>query len=299
VTSRPDNIFITPEGEPILIDFGAARRRAAGETQKYSGLSVVKDGYSPHELYVAGVNSGPWSDIYSLAASLYHAIAGRAPENCQARLAALAEKRPDPCRPLAGRIAGYPAGFLESIDRAMAVIPAGRFQTAADWQGALPQPEPKDRKVVLLRRLVPSDPPVQTPPAVPVQPSHPVRPSRTFLRGHDIDISGLRRISGFVGAWLFDSATGHLLAAEQEDRLRDPEPVIAAALGLGRANLRAVECVDDSLDDVLVTLGRRVYLIRPVRKAPKLFLCAVMDFELANPGLARVQLRRVEQSISF
>jgi serine/threonine protein kinase len=297
----PDNIFLTHEGEPILIDFGAARRSAAGEAQKYSGLSVVKDGYSPHEMYAAGGNQGPWSDIYSLAASLYHAITGQAPENCQSRLAALAEKRPDPCRPLAGRVPGYPAGFLDSIDRAMAVVAGARFQSAAEWQRALPQPEPKDRKVVLLRRLVPTaaiaEAPAHraTPEARPVP--QPVRPRRTFLRGNEADISGLRRISGFIGAWLVDSATGHVLAAEQDERQHDHEAVMAAAVGLGRANLRAMELVDDSVEDILVTLGRRVHLIRPMAQSSKAFLCVAMESESANPGLARVQLRRVEQSI--
>jgi serine/threonine protein kinase len=293
----PDNIFVTPDGEPILIDFGAARRSAAGEAQKYSGLSVVKDGYSPHELYSAGGNSGPWSDIYALAASLYHAISGQAPVNCQMRLSALAEKRPDPCRPLAGRVAGYPAGFLESIDRAMAVVPAARFQTAEAWQRALPQPDPQDRKVVLLRRLVPVGTPAAPQPAPTEASPMPVRPRRTFLRGNAADISGLRRVSGFAGAWLVDSATGHVLAVEQGELDPDQEAAMAAAVGLGRANLRAMELVDDRIDDILVTLGRRVLLFRPLPQSPKVFLCVAMDGDSANPGLARVQLRRIAQSI--
>lgn len=297
----PDNIFVTPDGEPILIDFGAARRSAAGEAQKYSGLSVVKDGYSPHELYAAGGNSGPWSDIYSLAASLYHAITGSAPENCQSRLSAKAEKRPDPCRPLAGRVAGYPAGFLESIDRAMAVIPAARFQQAEEWQRVLPQPEAKDRKVVLLRRLVPTGAAAEVAARAPVPAARPaplpIRPRRTFLRGTEADLSGLRRVSGFVGAWLVDSATGHVLAAEQDEASHDHEAVMAAAVGLGRAHLRAMDLVDDSVEDILVTLGRSVLLIRPLPQSPKAFLCVTMDGETANPGLARVQLRRVALSV--
>lgn len=297
----PDNIFVTPDGEPILIDFGAARRSAAGEAQKYSGLSVVKDGYSPHELYAAGGNSGPWSDIYSLAASLYHAITGSAPENCQSRLSAKAEKRPDPCRPLAGRVAGYPAGFLESIDRAMAVIPAARFQQAEEWQRVLPQPETKDRKVVLLRRLVPTGAAAEVAARAPVPAARPaplpIRPRRTFLRGNEADLSGLRRVSGFVGAWLVDSATGHVLAAEQDEASHDHEAVMAAAVGLGRAHLRAMDLVDDSVEDILVTLGRSVLLIRPLPQSPKAFLCVTMDGETANPGLARVQLRRVALSV--
>ncbi|MFO1202010.1 MAG: serine/threonine-protein kinase [Tabrizicola sp.] len=303
----PDNIFINQDGEPILIDFGAARRSAQGEAQKYSGLSVVKDGYSPHELYAAGGNSGAWSDIYSLAASLYHAISGAAPENCQTRLAAMAEKRPDPCKPLAGRFAGYPAGFLESIDRAMAVVPAKRFQTAADWQAVLPQPDArKDRKVVLLRRVVPvavpqDVAPVRTAPkpsqavTVPV----PVRPRRPTTRGTDIDISGLARITGFVGGWLVDSETGFVLATEGDATDPAQDAVLAAAVGIAKANLRALDAckVEDRVEDILVSLGRRVHLIRPLEAASKVVLCVALDSETANPGLARVQVRRVEQSV--
>jgi hypothetical protein len=290
----PDNIFLNSDGEPILIDFGAARRSAVGEAQKYSGLSVVKDGYSPHELYTAGGHSGPWSDIYSLAASLYHAIAGHPPENCQIRLAAMAEKRPDPCRPLAGRVTGYPAGYLESIDRAMAVVPAARFQTAADWQRALPQPDTKDRKVVLLRRIVPtagSEGPVgATAP-------QPVRPRRSFLRGIGVDISGLKRIGGFVGAWLVDGSTGHVLAAECDETAGHLQTTMATAVSVGRANLRALDGSADPVDDILVTLGRQVLIIRPLPAVPNCFLSVVMEGDQANPGLARVQLRRVGQTI--
>ncbi len=291
----PDNIFLNDVGEPILIDFGAARRSAAGEAQKHSGLSVVKDGYSPHELYTPGGNSGPWSDIYSLAASLYHAITGRAPENCQNRLAALAEKRPDPCQPLAGRMPGYPAGFLESIDRAMAVVPARRFQSAADWQKALPQAEAKDRKVVLLRRLVPGG--VSVDPVVRPATPQPIRPRRPFGRGNEIDISGLRRVGGFLGGWLVDGSTGSVLAAEGDAGDPAHAAAMAASVGLGRANLRVLEGVEDKVDDIVVTLGQRVHLIRPLAQAPGTFLCVAMAADTANPGLARVQLRRVEQSI--
>ncbi len=53
--------------------------------------------------------------------------------NGQARLAALAEERPDPYIPLTGRFAGYPAGYLEAIDSAMSALPKQRVQTAANW----------------------------------------------------------------------------------------------------------------------------------------------------------------------
>ncbi|MCX8509090.1 MAG: serine/threonine-protein kinase, partial [Rhodobacteraceae bacterium] len=129
----PDNILISKTGEPILIDFGAAREQASKKSRALTALRVVKDGYSPQEFYIAGSEQGPWSDLYALGASLYHLISGNAPVNAQARLAALAENREDPHRPLVGRFEGYPPKFLEAIDAVMNPIPKKRLQTASEW----------------------------------------------------------------------------------------------------------------------------------------------------------------------
>jgi hypothetical protein len=174
----PDNICLTEAGEPVLIDFGAARKSAVGGATQYTGFSLVKDGYSPYELYSTGGTSGPWSDIYALGATVYHAISGAAPADCQNRLSALVERRPDPVRPLSGRFAGYPAGFLESIDRAMSVKPAARFQSAEDWVHAMTPPKStNDRSIVLVRRATaPVASVVPVAPVAPVRPQRPVRP---------------------------------------------------------------------------------------------------------------------------
>ncbi|NSY41355.1 serine/threonine-protein kinase [Leisingera sp. ANG59] len=145
----PDNILLTADGEPVLIDFGAAREDTSEDGRKHSALRVVKDGYSPQEFYIAGSEQGPWSDLYALAASLYHVIRGEAPVNGQARLVAIAEQRPDPYVPLAGAVVGYPEGFLEAIDKAMNTKPSMRLQSAEEWlamldgkKPAAPAPQP-------------------------------------------------------------------------------------------------------------------------------------------------------------
>ena len=131
----PDNVLIDKKGEPILIDFGAARDEASQKNRAMSALRVVKDGYSPQEFYIAGSEQGPWSDLYALGATLYHLISGNAPTNGQARLAALAEGRPDPYLALDGRFPGYPTGFLKAIDKAMSTLPGQRVQSAQEWLG--------------------------------------------------------------------------------------------------------------------------------------------------------------------
>jgi len=129
----PDNILIDAWDNPILIDFGAAREEASKKSRALSAVLVVKDGYSPQEFYIAGSQQTPCSDLYALAATFVHFISGEAPPNSQTRLAAIASKKPDPYQPLAGRIEGCPAAFLEAIDMAMNVFPQDRIQTAQDW----------------------------------------------------------------------------------------------------------------------------------------------------------------------
>ena len=129
----PDNILLDGQGEPTLIDFGAAREKASKASRALSALMVVKDGYSPQEFYIAGSEQGPPSDLYSLAATFHHVITGEAPPNSQTRLAAVASDEPDPYQSLISRARGYDDTFLLAIDKALSLFPGERFQSAEEW----------------------------------------------------------------------------------------------------------------------------------------------------------------------
>ena len=149
----PDNIILEMSGAPVLIDFGAARADASRRTRAMSSILVVKDGYSPHEFYVAGSEQSACSDLYALAATFYHVLSGEAPPHSQHRMMEMAGRKPDPCVPLVGRIDGYDDEFLQAIDQAMAIHPADRLQTAGRWKAmisdatsdALPLVQPRQR----------------------------------------------------------------------------------------------------------------------------------------------------------
>ncbi|SFR44657.1 Serine/threonine protein kinase [Yoonia tamlensis] len=129
----PDNILLDKWGSPTLIDFGAAREDASKTPAKVSTMLVVKDGYSPHEFYIAGGKQGPSSDLYALGATIYHLISGESPPNSQTRVAAMTNNEPDPCLPLVGRFPQYDRAFLAAIDKAMQVAQRDRIQSAAEW----------------------------------------------------------------------------------------------------------------------------------------------------------------------
>lgn len=129
----PDNILLDKWGNPVLIDFGAAREEASKKTRTVSTVMVVKDGYSPQEFYFAGSKQNESSDLYALAATFYHLISGQAPVNSQTRVSEVAMKNGDPCVPLSGSFPEYDDLFLAAIDKAMRISPVDRIQSAREW----------------------------------------------------------------------------------------------------------------------------------------------------------------------
>ncbi len=73
----PDNIFITKSGEPKLLDFGSSREAPNDRITEMT--SYVKHGYSPIEQYSRKAKQGPKTDIYALAATIYHTLTGIMP----------------------------------------------------------------------------------------------------------------------------------------------------------------------------------------------------------------------------
>lgn len=132
----PDNIIIRKDGSPVLIDFGSARGEIAAHSKTVSAL--VKPGYSPYEQYAeTSRQQGPWTDIYALGATLYHAVTGKRPADSPSRMV---KDELVPAREAA--LGAYRAGFLKAIDHALALQTEARPQSIAAWRGALLAPDP-------------------------------------------------------------------------------------------------------------------------------------------------------------
>lgn len=132
----PDNVMVRQDGTPVLIDFGSARGDIAARTKSMSAL--VKTGYSPYEQYSqSGNRQGPWTDIYSLGATLYRAISGKRPLDAPSRV--LRDELESP-RDVA--LASYRSSFLDAIGRALALDIERRPQSVAAWRGDLLAREP-------------------------------------------------------------------------------------------------------------------------------------------------------------
>ena len=74
---KPDNIIHCEDERLVLIDFGAARHFVANQTATYTVM--LTPSYAAPEQYSSAGRLDPRTDIYGLAATLYHLITGVPP----------------------------------------------------------------------------------------------------------------------------------------------------------------------------------------------------------------------------
>ncbi|MBU8875093.1 protein kinase [Reyranella sp. MMS21-HV4-11] len=134
---KPANILLDAAGNPTLIDFGASRAAMVGRTAAMT--AIFTPGYAAAE-QMTSAKQGPWTDIYGLSATIYHAIAGKAPPNAFDRML-------DDCYEPLARIAspGFSPGLLAGIDAGLTVAARDRPQSIAGWRpilGMTSAPEP-------------------------------------------------------------------------------------------------------------------------------------------------------------
>lgn len=73
----PDNIIVRKDDSLKLIDFGSARQYTGAKTTM---TAIIKNGYAPPEQYETKGKQGPWTDIYSICATIYEMITGVIPQ---------------------------------------------------------------------------------------------------------------------------------------------------------------------------------------------------------------------------
>jgi len=109
-------------------------------------------------------------------------------------------------------------------------------------------------------------------------------------------------IAGAVGVALVDYDSGMSLGTLGGGEL-DLDVAAAGNTEVVRAKLRVMAslALNDTIEDILITLNRQYHLIRPLSASkgnPTLFLYLVLDREHANLALARHYLKRVEAKLT-
>ena len=125
----PDNIKCLHTGEMKLLDFGAARDYASNDEKSLS--IVLKRGYAPEEQYRSKGKQGPWSDVYSLAGTIYKCLTGVTPPEAMDRM------RMDELKCPSALGVELPVRVENALLKAMSVYAEDRFQSMEEFHAAL------------------------------------------------------------------------------------------------------------------------------------------------------------------
>ena len=143
----PDNIMLTPNGQVKILDLGAAKDLNVNSGA--SSMQVAKGGFSPFEQYTQRGGSGPWTDVYAMAATIYFTLTGKLPP------AAMDRVEEDTISWNLPGLDALPASALSALQKALAVTAKKRTQSMEELEKGLfdevpqpesePKPEPKPK----------------------------------------------------------------------------------------------------------------------------------------------------------
>lgn len=145
---KPANIYIRLDGSPVLLDFGSARQ-ALNENLAKTSPSYTPGFASPEQYYDRKL-LGPWSDIYSIGATMYACLTRTSPPAANQRI------KNDLLVP-AVKVGkdNYSQSLLEIIDKCLSLDYLERPQSLLSLQKSLLEFTPElKKKTSLVNKIV-------------------------------------------------------------------------------------------------------------------------------------------------
>jgi serine/threonine protein kinase len=130
---KPANIYLRTDGTPMLLDFGAARQTINSDLPKLTPMYTP--GFAPPELYVKTEPLGPWTDVYSIGASMFACMVGSPPQPADQR------RKEDKMDGHFAKLDGlYTPELVALVRRALQLDPLARPQSLFEMQKVLQTP---------------------------------------------------------------------------------------------------------------------------------------------------------------
>ncbi len=132
---KPQNLKVTPRGDIILLDFGLAKGNPtdAGHATAAKSIFGYSRNYASLE-QIQGTGTDPRSDLYSLAATLYHLLTNVGPEDALTRAMAVLSQKDDPLVPANVVNPAVPRGIAGVLQKAMSLNADERPATANEMR---------------------------------------------------------------------------------------------------------------------------------------------------------------------
>ena len=163
---KPENILLTKDGDTLVADFGIGRALGALDADgriTETGVIVGTPAYMSPEQSAGEREADGRTDIYSLGTVLYEMLVGE-PPFAGATAQAMIAKRMSGEIPSARRMRpAVPEAVEQAVRKALALVPADRYATSAEFARALGGPQPTQTSAATA--------PATTSPAPPSQPA--------------------------------------------------------------------------------------------------------------------------------
>jgi hypothetical protein len=128
---KPQNLKLTSRGQIVLLDFGLAKGYTGQASVVTTSASIF--GYTPNYApleQVQGLGTDARSDIYALAATLFHLLTNIKPPDALSRAGALVNGQPDPLLPANSVAAQVSRAVAHVLSKAMSQKRDDRFSSA-------------------------------------------------------------------------------------------------------------------------------------------------------------------------
>jgi serine/threonine protein kinase len=139
---KPQNLKINSQGEMILLDFGLAKGNPSDASHQTAAKSIF--GYSRNYAsleQIQGTGTDPRSDLYSLAATLYHLLTRIPPEDALTRAMSVLGRKPDPLVPANILNPEVPPGVAGVLQKALDLNADDRPSSAVEMRQMLRESE--------------------------------------------------------------------------------------------------------------------------------------------------------------